>query len=241
LPEPLSKAVLRRIEDWLEGHFDQVLRPLLQILESSESAIASGALRSIVRALAVRGGHAERIGVEASIRALSGDERQQLRRIGVVVGSLDIYHPGLLKPAPVAMLAILRAAVASGAIGPLPMPGMGLLHRPSPSLAAAARASGYRAFDDQMVRIDLVERVACALHEQRKGQDAFLPDVRLATSIGIGEETLARIMRALGFRRAGPEIPPYWRWRGLDRPARAPAKPLNPSFAALGDWKGTRP
>jgi ATP-dependent RNA helicase SUPV3L1/SUV3 len=72
-----------------------------------------------------------------------------------------------------------------------------------------------------MVRHDLVERLALALHEQRQGHAPFVPDRGLATRLGVGEATLGRILRATGFVPAGAD-PAQWRWRGL-RDRRHPA------------------
>jgi hypothetical protein len=66
----------------------------------------------------------------------------------------------------------------------------------------------------------------------------FEPDLALATSIGVGAETLSRILRATGFRPACPAPGTQWRWQG--RPRRKPAdRPANPAFAALAQWPRT--
>ncbi len=87
------------------------------------------------------------------------------------------------------------------------------------------------------MRIDLVERVARAAHDGRRGKAHFTPDPALATSIGMAPETLARLLGQLGFVPAPPEgEQPRWRWRG--RPARiaqAAVQPPRGAFAGLAD------
>ena len=120
---------------------------------------------------------------------------------------------------------------------PLPMAGLGLLDQPSPELRQAARRAGFHPFGNQMLRVDLVERIARALHDQRKGAAAFTPDLRLATSLGIGDATLTRILRALGFVSVAHA---QWRWRGRRQRASTPSTPESAAFAALKSWKAGR-
>ena len=60
-------------------------------------------------------------------------------------------------------------------------------------------------------------------------------DRELATSIGLGDEALARLMSDIGFARAGDA----WRWRG--RRGQRPEKrsPSSHAFAELAKLKKT--
>jgi ATP-dependent RNA helicase SUPV3L1/SUV3 len=155
-----------------------------------------------------------------------------------VIGSLDLFHPLLLKPEVTRWRMALLSAYRGQAMPPLPMAGLGLLDGPSPELATAARLAGFHAFGDQMLRVDLVEKIARALHDQRKGAAAFAPDLQLATSLGIGAATLSRILRALGFVSVANA---QWRWRGRRKPVSAISIPESPAFAALKSWKASAP
>ncbi len=86
------------------------------------------------------------------------------------------------------------------------------------------------------MRVDLVERIARAAHDSRKGRAPFAPDPALATSIGLQGDTLARLMAQLGFAaaRAAEGEPRRWVWRGLTPPAKPRAPPRDTAFAALG-------
>ena len=56
----------------------------------------------------------------------------------------------------------------------------------------------------------------------------------LATSVGLGEEAIARLMTEIGFARAGAA----WRWRGRRGQARdAPDTRPGNAFAALANLK----
>lgn len=235
-------AMENRLARWLEVYRSRRLAPLDRIEERASDPRLEPALRSLLSLLVAEGGRVERQAANSGLSALSGEGRKALRQLGVVTGSLDLFHPALLKPEAVRARIAINAARKDVPMPALPMPGLTLLDAPSPALARGAAEGGYRSFGDQMVRADIVERIARAVHEQRKGDATFSIDPGEATALGVGEETLARILRALGFRRAeGEAIPPLWRWQGVRHRRPANSRPDNPSFAILGTLrKGSR-
>ncbi len=238
LPVALRKAVTARLQDWVQMRVTSQLRPLLRLTELAAGDKASPALRGVVAQLLAHGGTMARTELEAALNGLSREDRHQLRRLGLVIGALDIFHPLLLKPQAAAWRVALHAIRDDHHMPPLPMPGIGLLDQPSPMLASAATIAGYRRFGDQMLRIDLVERIARAVHDARGASRDLVPDMAFATSIGIGTATFTRIMRALGFVPVEKATQPAWRWRG--RPKRVEkAIPVNPAFAALAEWRNS--
>jgi ATP-dependent RNA helicase SUPV3L1/SUV3 len=237
LREDQRTLIAQRLDDWIAGLCRHRLAPLERLFILSRDAGTSPELRAVVAELVAGGGRVTRADIDAIVRVIPHDDKRHLRQLGIVVGTLDLFHPTLLKPEPVRLWIALRAAAAGEKMLPLPMPGLTLLDRPSLELAASARVAGYRAFGNQMVRIDLVERIARALHDQRKGAPNFAPDTQMATAIGIGEATLLQIMRALGFRQVGEALAGTWRWQGAMRGRPATQRPNNPSFAALGAWR----
>jgi ATP-dependent RNA helicase SUPV3L1/SUV3 len=239
LREEQRAAIAQRLDRWITDFCHHRFASLERMFAVSINGQTSPELRAVLAALVSGGGRVARADVESIIRIIPPDDKRRLRQLGIVIGTLDLFHAALLKPEPARLWIALRAATAGDTMPPLPMPGLTLLDRPSLELAASARASGYRAFGDQLVRIDLVERIARALHDQRRGTSSFTPDTRIATAIGIGEATLLRIMRALGFREAGEAQTGKWRWKGPLRGRPAPQRPNNPSFAALGAWRGS--
>jgi ATP-dependent RNA helicase SUPV3L1/SUV3 len=231
---PLQSAIEERLARWLSAFRDKRLAALDRMSTVASDALTEPALRSILSMLVAHGGHLERAQVEEALASISTAGRKSLRQLGVVTGALDLHHPALLKPEAVRARLALDAASRGETMPAVPMPGLTLLDAPSLALARGARAAGFRAFGTQMVRIDIVERIARAIHDQRRGDAAFAVDPRCATALGIGEDTLSRIMRAIGFRHApGTTTPILWRWRGISRRGQRPVRIENPSFAAL--------
>jgi ATP-dependent RNA helicase SUPV3L1/SUV3 len=89
-----------------------------------------------------------------------------------------------------------------------------------------------------MLRVDLVERFAAHAFEARSGKRAEVVDDALAISLGLQPQSVARLMRDLGFRQAESEA--KWIWRGRARPKRSDKAPLSPAFAALAELRSKR-
>ncbi len=213
--------VQKRLKDFLAKHIASRLQALIKVRQVAFSKDAPVSLRAFLAPVAEASGVVQRGEVEATLRELGPEVRHQVRKLGLTIGSVAIFHPLLLKPGAMALRLALIAVRSHNPMPPLPLPGLGLLDRPAPQLANAARLAGYHQLGDQMIRLDLVERVALKLHEQREGSRPFVPDARLSSTVGIGTETLARLMRSLGFIPSlSTDLPRQWQWRGMRRNSR---------------------
>ena len=215
----LRDAARKRLSHWLTQEITQRLGPLLRISEAGFSPQSSPQLRAFLAPLAEEAGVSGRGERDETLHLLDLAERKLVRALGVHIGTLAVYHPAMLKPHAISLRLALLAARRGAVMSPVPMIGLGLLDKPTATLAAAASEAGFARFGDQMIRIDLIERLARQLHDQRNGHAPFLPDAVLATSLGIGTATLSRLLRALGFVPAEKAEPNYWRWRGIRREA----------------------
>ncbi|MBB4837767.1 ATP-dependent RNA helicase SUPV3L1/SUV3 [Sphingomonas kyeonggiensis] len=229
--EPQAKtAVQARLDRWFAEQIGKRLTVLGKLDEVTRDPQAGSPLRALANALLEAGGLLPRRAAAHLVEALDPPARQRLRRIGVTIGTLDIFAPALLKPAAAAwrreLLALADAPRDGAAVLPRTAPGADLVH-------------GYRPLGAQAVRVDLVERIARAAHDSRKGRKPFAPDPALATSMGLTAETLGRLMAQLGFRTArGPEGEPQrWIWQGLVAPPKPKAPPRDNAFAVLAELK----
>jgi ATP-dependent RNA helicase SUPV3L1/SUV3 len=222
------EQVIARIESWFETMIRRALAPLLAMTQSASDLFTPARVRALLAPLAAGGGFAGRADVEAALSALDPDDRRILRRAGLTVGTLDLYDARLLKPESLRMIATLQAVRTKALLPALPPPGTTVTTLTDP-------IPGYRAFGPKQVRIDLVERVARAVHDARKDKAGFVPDPALARSFGIDAATFAAILRACGFR-VGPEG--RWTWRSRPRSRPEIPKAASPAFAALEGWQG---
>ena len=226
LDPALRKAVQARLDRWAA---DQLARhlPVFGMLDACLRDAAAGApLRAVAGALLDAGGLLPRRAIGMQIEALDVSARKKLHRMGVTIGTLDLFAPALLKPGPARWRRMLMR------LGDGPRDGASVLPRNAPG---ADLPFGFRPLGQQAVRIDLVERIARAAHDARKGRAPFPLEPALATSIGIQPDTLARLMAQLGFRsaRPGEDSKPRWMWQGLTPNSKPKAPPTDNAFAAL--------
>jgi ATP-dependent RNA helicase SUPV3L1/SUV3 len=162
-------AARARIELWCDSGIAHHLRPLVTIAARARDPEAPAPVRAVLAHIADAGGAVARDDVASSLAQMDPAARGELRALGVRIGSLDIFNPALLKPAPMRWLAALDAAWRGGAGHEPPTPGQGLFPKSSAMVPVAAC---YREIGDYWLRIDLVERVAQHAHNARNGFEA---------------------------------------------------------------------
>ncbi|MBB5684155.1 helicase-related protein [Sphingobium boeckii] len=223
LDEPVRRTAIERLDRWLAAMLARHLKPLQRIADAARDAAMTPPLRALLAPLAESGGLSPRAPLDQALAALDRDGRHQARRLGLVIGALDLFNPQLLKPEAIRWRAALRAVRQGTAMPPMPAPGVVTLAHPS-------ALPEFRTLGAQSLRIDLAERIARAAHDGRDGRKLFLPDPSLATSLGLSTDSLARLMRLLGFEthEAG------WRYRGRTRPREIRAVHPGNAFAELG-------
>ncbi len=243
LPASARQALEAALVGWLE----QLLAPLepLRALETASRNPAAGPeLRALLIRLAEAGGLLARAG--SGLEVLSQPQRQQLRRLGVQVGALDIFMPVMLRPAPLLAWRSLQALRGQALTMPhpkmppvLPLPGK------------AAPPPGYRPLGKQALRIDMAEKLLHAAHHLRMATNGktVMIDPALAISMGLTTAAYAHLLRLAGFQPLmprplsegafGPPAPLRWRWKPVRREVQAPTRPLAPpaggAFAALAE------
>ncbi len=160
-----------------------------------------------------------RTDLDAALNHLDKDQRHLLRRAGIDIGVLDIYHPGLLKPGAARWRSALLAARIAKPCLPLPLPGLTLIPAGERAEQMGARIAGFRGFDAQMLRIDMAERMARAAHEAIAKGEAFTALSPQIVSLGLNEASFLQLMRLAGFRPIEPatEGGANWMFRGRQK------------------------
>nr|WP_305957881.1 helicase-related protein [Aurantiacibacter sp. 219JJ12-13]MDP5260485.1 helicase-related protein [Aurantiacibacter sp. 219JJ12-13] len=239
----LDPAHRSRLQDALELWLEEQLAPIapLRALEDAATDPEAGTeVRALLLTLADRNGTTRR--EDAGLAHVPKEKRPFLRRLGVTIGSLDVFVPALLKPAPRQLLHRL-----------------GLDPRPFHDTMAAVieggkqLPAGYRRAGRQAIRIDMAEKLFRAAHESRakapKSKDVrgFQVDSALATSMGLLPESFRSLMKDAGFRQGepyelpegayGPPRPVPWTWRA-PRKDFAPRERKRPPHKARDNAKG---
>jgi ATP-dependent RNA helicase SUPV3L1/SUV3 len=226
-----SRAALRaRLEQWLDAQLARQLRPLQTLAAAATDPASSPGVRALAAMLTDAAGLLPRKAVLSAISHLEHADRQALHRLRVRLGPLDVFVTPMLKPAAQHWRAALLAVRTGTPMPTLPPPGAATLPAEADPRGAAL---AYRRLGREWIRIDLADRLASHARHVRSAGGTDPVDTPLATSIGLGEEAVARLMNEIGFTRAGDS----WRWRGRRAPRddRRPAS--SHAFAELAKLK----
>ena len=151
-----------------------------------------------------------------AIGHLEQDDRRALYRLKVRLGPLDVFIPDIAE----ARRAILARGAARGAQSAsrcprCPPAGAATVRRRRPTRAAPRSPSAGSA--RRWLRIDLADRLASHARKARSDAGSDPLDRALATSLGLDEEAIGRLMAEIGFVRSGDEL-------ALARPALGPQR-----------------
>ncbi|HEX5238348.1 MAG TPA: helicase-related protein [Sphingomicrobium sp.] len=228
-----TRADLRaRLEKWIESQLDRHLRPLAKLAVAASDPAAAPGVRALAAMLGDAGGLLPRKTMLSAIAHLEQNDRQALHKLRVRLGPLDVFVPALLKPAAQFWRAALLSVRQGDRMPRLPAAG-------TATLASAADPRGaalaYRRLGRTWLRIDLADRLASHARKVRTAGGRDPLDSEFATSIGLDEEAIGRLMNEIGFAKAGDA----WRWHGRrgGRPARL--QPSSHAFAELAKLKKT--
>mgnify|MGYP006920609145 CR=1 FL=1 len=229
-------GVEERLAVWLGTRIQRELKPLTRYFEAARDPGCPASLRALLSPLAEAGGVISRSAIASAIEHLDRDGRSRAERLDVKIGTLDVHSPTLLKPEPTRWRLALFAAAEAHMMPELPVPGAVSMTTPADATACEAMVrAGFRALGAQMLRVDLVERLARLAHDARSGRAPFIPDPGLSTSLGLRHASFAQLMLALGFRAAPAGDSDAWVWKGKREPRRDNVRRPSNAFGALAD------
>ena len=207
LSAPTRAALRERLERWVDAQIDRHLASLKQLAAAATDPSTSSGVRALAAMLADAGGLLPRKAALSPIAHLEQADRQALHRLRVRLGPLDVFLPLLLKPAAQRWRAALIAVKQGQPMPALPAPGAATLSAEADPRGAAL---AYRRLGASWIRIDLADRLASHARKVRSAGGDNPVDQELATSVGLSEEAVGKLMSEVGFTRAGEA----WKWRG---------------------------
>src|ERR1700727_2465765 len=218
LPDGSRETIKTRIELWIAATTRRLLAPLLALEGLQEGPeIVRDLAQELVRAFGVL----EREPIKAKIRALSQDDRAELRKQGVRFGAYYLFLPMLLKPAARTLALQLWGLQASGdatellrTLGPVASSGRTSLAPDNGLSKEGYRVAGYRTCGERVVRVDVVERLATMIRAATAGEatggpggvpsprtsKGFVVSGAMTSLTGCSGEQFASILRSMGFR-----------------------------------------
>jgi ATP-dependent RNA helicase SUPV3L1/SUV3 len=218
LPAASRDTVKTRIELWIAATTRRVLAPLFAL-----EAIQEGPeiVRDLAHKLAPSLGIMEREPIRAQLKALSQNDRAELRKQGVRFGAYYLFVPALIKPGPRTLAVQLWSLRASGdanellrALGPVASSGRTSLSLDSGISQEGYRVAGYRPCGERIVRVDIIERLAGMIRATAAGEPAavapggpsrpswkgFVVSGQMTSLTGCSGEQFASILRSMGLR-----------------------------------------
>ena len=242
VPTPERAQVVGRLAAWFEVARDKHLAALTRA--SRLTPLLSPAARGLIVRLVEHMGCVVRETVSAQVEALTRADRKALLGAGVRLGVVHVFVADLLRPEPTRWrIALWSAAAGTGDLPPPPLAGRVTIDVEASAPPGFYGVAGFWIVGGQAVRVDMVDRLARAMHGAREGRTPFVPDANWVASVGMSHDGFARLMRALGYRPRLVDGTAAFAWGGLkpDRKAQVASEvsPSNP-FAALAHMKGTR-
>jgi ATP-dependent RNA helicase SUPV3L1/SUV3 len=228
-----SRSALReRLERWVDTQVDRHLRPLKNLGAAATDPATSPGVRALAAMLADAAGVLPRKTVLSAIAHLEQADRQALHSLRVRMGPLDVFVDPLLKPAAQYWRGALLAVRAGQPMPALPAAGAATLTSEADARGAAL---AYRRLGREWIRIDLADRLASHARKVRSAGGDNPVNVELATSVGLSEDAIGRLMDEVGFTRSGEA----WKWRGRRGPRVERRAAPSHAFAELEKLKKT--
>lgn len=233
LAPEIQQGVRDRLGVWLTGQYEKHLPALLRMEAGATDPALPPPVRAVLAQLADAGGIVGRTQLDPALAQIAKEDRAHLRKAGVVIGVLDLYHPGLMKPGAAQWRMVLLALRNGTPLVALPAAGAVLLPASEELDEAGAQIAGFRKLGDALLRLDMAERLARGAHEAIAAGKPYGADDPTIVSIGLAEPGFLELMRQAGFRPVpdAAEGAPNWAFRGRPKPRRRPE----------GEQQGRRP
>lgn len=220
LAPEIQQGVRDRLSLWLKNQFDRHIPALLKMEAGSTDPELPPTVRAVLAQLSDAGGIMPRNDLDEALAQVAKEDRTHLRKAGVVIGVMDLYHPGLMKPAAAQWRMTLLALKAGRPLVELPAAGAVLIPASDELDELGASIAGFRKIGEVWLRIDMSERLARGAHEAIAAGKAYGADDPTIVSIGLDEPSFLELMRQAGFRPVADaaEGAPNWQFRGRPKP-----------------------
>ena len=194
---PLRSAAEQRVQRWVTYFVGRTLKPIFDLQKSLKAGVLSGLARGVANQIIDSGAAIDRRKDEVA-SALTREDREALKGVGVRTGRIAAYMPGLLKPAQSGLCLRLRALMDDKPV--LPPPGSASFRTERGWSNEMLNAAGYVRLGPRGVRADMAERLSWTLGQTRKeaNASAFAVPPEHAALVGAPADDFVEIMKAMG-------------------------------------------
>jgi ATP-dependent RNA helicase SUPV3L1/SUV3 len=223
VPE-IQQGVRDRLGVWIRGQLDRHVPALVKMETGATDPEMPASVRAVLAQLADAGGIMPRSQLDEALGQVAKEDRAHLRKAGVIIGVMDLYHPGLMKPAAAQWRMVLGSLKRAKPLVAMPAAGAVLLPPSAELDEIGARIAGFRKLGEAWLRIDMAERLARGAHEAIAAGKPYGAEDPTIVSIGLNEASFLDLMRQAGFRPVAEPADgaPNWQFRGRPKPRVRP-------------------
>jgi ATP-dependent RNA helicase SUPV3L1/SUV3 len=186
----------RRLVRWFSNYLIKFIPALISLRATTVKGPARGILFQITECF----GAVPRKTLNNLIRNLDDKGKRDLSVSGVRFGVHTVFMPDLLKPKAIRLLAILwRVFNDEEIVEEIPNPGRVSMARNIKIKDSFYYALGYVGLGSQVVRLDIVERLAVMLRKAAKSEP-FLLSPEMLSVVGLGYKEITSVIESLGYK-----------------------------------------
>lgn len=196
LEEVDKGKVFTFVQEWLGRYIKTELEPLFKLLDDD---IAEGAARDVTKKLHDALGILPRADLQDLIAQMEEEQRATLRSKKIRFGPLLVFLPELNKPAAVRLRALLLTLWNDKNL-PAEVPADGIVSFSVEGQEIDAdyyRSIGYPVYGPRSVRVDMLDRVICAVYDSAK-DGKFMAQHQMAEWLGSNIADLYAVLEAMG-------------------------------------------
>lgn len=195
-----KSAIVERLQLWLKNHVETVLEALVRLNDEKD---IEGAARGIAFQLYEALGILPRADLEEMIAGLDEAGRAALRARRVRMGPILVFLPELNKPAAIRLRALLWSLWNDKPL-PASIPADGMtsisVREKADINPAYYRAIGYPVYGPRSIRVDMLDRVVCAVYDSAK-EGKFQAQHKMAEWLGCPIADLYDVLEAMGHKK----------------------------------------
>jgi ATP-dependent RNA helicase SUPV3L1/SUV3 len=204
LPEGTAEGLAEKFQEWLDKNIEAALEPLFRLVRGED---LTGAAKEIAEKIQASLGIIPRDDIQDLIAKLDEEGRKALRARKVRLGPVLVFLPELNKPVAVKLRALLLSLWMDRSLPAMcPADGMVSLSVADKDVDADyMRRIGYPVFGPRAVRVDMLDRVICAIYDTAKdGQ--FQAQHKMAEWLGCNIPDLYAVLEAMGHVKVSEPI-----------------------------------
>jgi ATP-dependent RNA helicase SUPV3L1/SUV3 len=195
LEAPERERVRVRLEQWRDRYVQGLFAPIERRPAERLSSSAKGLLYAVRTGL----GAVDRDEVAALLEGLPKEDRAELAKLDVRIGTRSVYVQSMLRQEPMRVRgALWSVAHAHLPVVAPPVDGRAVLP-PDDAPAGALRAMGYRVVGGVAVRVDVLEKVGAEVRAMARARRPHGLE-RLTSWLGATKDHAVAVARGLGFQ-----------------------------------------